>query len=221
MLPMATKRGRYRNTLSILIISFIIGIAFAAISERWATIGVIVIGSGWFVVAPLYFVWYSRQSSADEIGTDPMNDPTITDPITTLKRQYLSGELSDSEFERRAALLDDDDYWQFIFETTAEADGIPLDNTVLDSDQFVIEYTPHGRPGDVLLTDIGTFVGGYSTIIEAGYARERMIVRLYERDGTEAGSYDIKSNWIQSWVDGEMTGDELFDLILDTVEINQ
>lgn len=107
---------------------------------------------------------------------------------------------------------------EFVMEMTLAEQGLSTESVAHEGDTFAVSYYSNAQDEYELAGEIGYISGAYAGIVLEGHGGDRMVTTILEADGTSAGTFTVESSWAQAWATGEMSDDEFFGLIGDTIE---
>jgi uncharacterized membrane protein len=65
----------------------------------------VVFAVGFAVVVPIVSILAGEDESETDESPTPPSEPTTDDPLETLRRRYVAGELTEEQFERKLEAL--------------------------------------------------------------------------------------------------------------------
>jgi hypothetical protein len=108
-----------------------------------------------------------------------------------------------------------------LFELTVAELGVDADAEI-DDGVLEVEYISTAQTQNEIAGEIGTITGAYLGLAEQGYdGTDRMEVTILNPAGETAGTYHVEFEWVEAHANDEMTEEELFDLILGTLEVEE
>jgi hypothetical protein len=120
----------------------------------------------------------------------------------------------------------DDDYYTDQLESSVQKEGISLqaievaDGRSNGGDKMVIiGYRSSATTTTEVESEMEVSVEAFIDTVNHGWDIDGMVVILGEPDGTAAGQYHVEEEWIQSYLDGDISFETLMERIKDTIVV--
>lgn len=106
-----------------------------------------------------------------------------------------------------------------MFELTVKEEVYQVESVSETPSAMFFEYRSDAVTEEAMVGEIGYISGAYAFMVNEGYDK-RLIVDIYETDGSHAGEYFIEPEWAQDYFDGEITAEEYFTKIAETIGVS-
>lgn len=104
-----------------------------------------------------------------------------------------------------------------VLESTLVDNGIMVDTVEEQGDVLYVEYTTFESTEEALAGEIGAVSGAYAGISGEGYQSDRMEVSIRGANGDEIGTFHVDSDDARAYYNGEITDEQYFDIVLNTL----
>lgn len=119
---------------------------------------------------------------------------------------------------------EDDQYFTDIVVHSVEESGYDVENVQIADGRdeggekaIVLSYRSDATSEADLGEEMGTMAGAFAGAVEAGWDIDSMIVIMGDQDGNAIGTYHIEEQWVQEYLDDEITMETLAIRILSTL----
>ncbi|WP_247001710.1 hypothetical protein [Halosolutus gelatinilyticus] len=106
------------------------------------------------------------------------------------------------------------------FETNVQQWGVELRSVELSDNALVVEYYANTTSEEGFTNEMAYLIGTYVDTVDAGLETERMDVTGVDSDDDSDHVYwHVESEWAKAYLDEELTEEDVFDRVFETVEV--
>ena len=133
--------------------------------------------------------------------------------VTAAQIGSADSPLAASDTENEDELLEE-------FEELLEAFGVEIVSATIEDDSLYVEYYPMGTDEGEIASEMGYISGAYIGLINRGLETEQMNVTALDwMDDSDLAYWYVETEWVEEYLDGDITEDELSIRILLTLEM--
>lgn len=105
-----------------------------------------------------------------------------------------------------------------LFESFLISEGFDVIDVSDSGNAMQVEYRSYIQTEEELAGEIGYITGAYAAAVDSGHESDYMIVIIYDSGGTPIGEYQVNADEAQAWYNGEMSDEEFFGNVLNSLE---
>lgn len=114
----------------------------------------------------------------------------------------------------------DDATREKVFLATLTQQGVDVRTSTQEGSTFYLGYYGSATEAEIAM-EIGAISGSYAAVVEDGWPITRLVVVVYRVDGSAAGAFYIEREWGLAYMDGRLSGEEYFELVVSTLEVDE
>jgi hypothetical protein len=166
----------------------------------------------------------NRESDSIETPTPTETPPTENEANTPTETTPTPEPTLTPTEEPSPTPRPDDDYdYIEILKTNLEQEDITteayeiVDNGPEDSKVLIFGFRSSGGSEEQIKNEIETITNEVLYVIEQGWDVDNSLILIGDSSGNAVGQVHIKKEWVEDYLDGEISKDELVDRVLGTV----
>lgn len=174
-------------------------------------------------------VEYGERKTTTSTTSEPaltVQTPTDSDSQTPTTEETTSTTTEQTtEITETTTKNSEDEYYSSILEIAFASEGIYTESIEVSNGRanggnkaVVVKYASTATSSGELAYEIGGFTGAFTSVVEDGWDIDVMVVHIQETNGETAVTIYIREKWVQSYLRGEISQDELLSKVIESGE---
>lgn len=171
---------------------------------------------------------YTVSIDGQEVGSVNVEAKTTTETTTTTKQSTTTTSTTTTRTSTPTTTTvspSNDDYYTDLMRQTLESEGYDVREIRVANGRdnggdktVIVSVRSSATSTEELSSEIGAYTGVFVGAVEAGWDIDAMIVVVGNQNGEAVGTFYVKEEWVQRYLEGEITAEELSAKVLETLE---